>query len=211
MRATLDGPDGWARGWIQAGTAAPFRLKRQQGGGGVMIWTGIVKDELVGPFFINDGVKMNSEHYCAFLKKNFMPWYKKKPAARRKPIVLMQDNVPYHASRYSRAWLQSQGFVGDKLMDWPACFPDINCIENFWSALKQRDYTNGKQYTSKEALKMSLKKAARSFTRAEVENFTKSMDARLVAVIERKGGYISNELNTLSISAIIGHSLNDFI
>lgn len=37
MRATLDGPDGWACGWVQKGTEAPVRIRRQQGGGGVMI------------------------------------------------------------------------------------------------------------------------------------------------------------------------------
>ena len=37
-RATLDGPDGWAKGWVYNGEQAPMRLRHQQGGGGVMIW-----------------------------------------------------------------------------------------------------------------------------------------------------------------------------
>ena len=32
-RATLDGPDGFSRGWITRGTSPPIRLRRQQGGG----------------------------------------------------------------------------------------------------------------------------------------------------------------------------------
>ena len=43
-RATLDGPDGWAKGWVINGDQAPVRRRRQQGGGGVMIWAGIIGD-----------------------------------------------------------------------------------------------------------------------------------------------------------------------
>ncbi|CAJ0944200.1 unnamed protein product [Ranitomeya imitator] len=79
MRATLDGPDGWIRGWISKGQRAPLRLRRQQGGGGVLVWAGIIKDELVGPFRVEDGVKMNSQTYCQFLEDNFFKqWYRKK-------------------------------------------------------------------------------------------------------------------------------------
>ncbi|KAA8593436.1 hypothetical protein FQN60_009552, partial [Etheostoma spectabile] len=36
MRVTLDGPDGWARGWISNGHRAPLWVRRQQVGGGVL-------------------------------------------------------------------------------------------------------------------------------------------------------------------------------
>ena len=32
-RTTLDGPDGWSRGWLARGAQKPIRLRRQQGGG----------------------------------------------------------------------------------------------------------------------------------------------------------------------------------
>ena len=35
-RATLDGPDGWARGWVLNGRQSRNRMRRQQGGGGIM-------------------------------------------------------------------------------------------------------------------------------------------------------------------------------
>ena len=34
-RATLDGPDGFSRGWVLNKLDIPVRLRRQQGGGGV--------------------------------------------------------------------------------------------------------------------------------------------------------------------------------
>ena len=48
-RATLDGPDGWSKGWVFDGDQCPTRMRRQQGGGGDMIWASIVGDELFGP------------------------------------------------------------------------------------------------------------------------------------------------------------------
>ena len=49
LRPTLDGPNGWSRGWVIRGDQCPTRIGRQEGGGGVMLWAGIVRNELVGP------------------------------------------------------------------------------------------------------------------------------------------------------------------
>ena len=40
-RATLDGPDGFPRGWILNKLDTSVRLRREQGGGGVMFWADI--------------------------------------------------------------------------------------------------------------------------------------------------------------------------
>ena len=48
-RATLDGPDGWRRGWVLDKRSVPGVMRRQQGGGGVMFWAAIVGSLIVGP------------------------------------------------------------------------------------------------------------------------------------------------------------------
>lgn len=60
-RATLDGPDGWSKGWVSIGGNRPHRLRRQQGGGGVMFWAGIVDGTMVGPWKVPDGIQMTSK------------------------------------------------------------------------------------------------------------------------------------------------------
>ena len=75
-RATLDDPDGFSRGWIGHSFDTLFRLRRQQGGEGVMFWAGICGNMLIGPFIIEEGVKMDNEAYAYFLKQNFFNWYK---------------------------------------------------------------------------------------------------------------------------------------
>ena len=88
MRVTLDGPDGWARGWISNRHRAPLRVRRQQGGGGVLVWAGIIKDELVGPFRVEDVLKSNFQTYCQFLEDTFFKkWFRKRSASFKKTII----------------------------------------------------------------------------------------------------------------------------
>ena len=49
-----------------------------------MIWAGIIGNELVGPFKVEDGVKIDLAGYTQFLEKNLRPWMKKKSATFKK-------------------------------------------------------------------------------------------------------------------------------
>ena len=60
MRATFDGPDGWAKPWTPQGSSRPQRIYRQQGGGSVFMWAGILENILVVPFQVPEGVKITS-------------------------------------------------------------------------------------------------------------------------------------------------------
>ena len=75
--ATLDGPDGWNSGWLVDGHCVITRLRSQQGGGGVMFWSGIMGSDLVSPFRVPEGVKMTSAKHVKFLTAHFLPRYKK--------------------------------------------------------------------------------------------------------------------------------------
>ena len=71
FRATLDRPDGWAQGWVSPNHSPPVQMSRQQGEGEVMFWAAIIGDTLIGPFCVEEGVKINSTTYSAFLDKHF--------------------------------------------------------------------------------------------------------------------------------------------
>ena len=190
-RVTLDGPDGWTRGWVVNGRQSAYRLRRQQGGGGVMIWAGIIGKEVIGPFMVEEGVKMNSVNYCAFLNKNFKPWLESQDENRRKDLIFMQDNAPSHASRYSKEWLRGLSFVNESLMDWPANSPDLNPIEHYWSILKASVYKDGKQFQSKKELWSGILKAAREVKSETIQNLTNSVDSRLLKILENKGARVN--------------------
>ena len=74
-RATLDGPDGWSRGWYDAHFPSPQRLQRQQVGGGIMFSARIINNEIVRSFKVKDGLKITAGTYTAFLKEFLLPWF----------------------------------------------------------------------------------------------------------------------------------------
>ena len=189
-RATLDGPDCWSRGWLRKGQDEHVRLRRQQGGGGVMFWAGIVNDELIGPFRVEDGVKINSENYCEFLNDHFLPWFKKQPKKKKQSLIFMQDNAPSHVSKTSRNWLEAKGFFGGRIMQWPANSPDLNPIENLWAIIKREVYKNGMQFHTNDDLWRAIEVASKDISRTTIRNLTESMDRRVIQVIEKKGGHI---------------------
>ena len=120
-----------------------------------MIWAGIINNQIVAPFRVPEGVKVCAKSYVDFLK-NFLPWYKEA--------------------------LTKFGFKEARFMLWPACSPDLNPIENFWSILKRKIYEDGKQYSSKNCLWEAIQNCA-----ASVDN---SMNNRLIKLMGAKGGYI---------------------
>ena len=184
-RATLDGPDGWCRGWLVNGTTKPTRARRQQGGGGVMFWAALIGKEVVGPFRVPDGLKMNAQSYTQFLKENLLP------AAFKKKIIFMQDNAPSHAARYTIDFLAKHGFKEDKFMIWPPASPDLNPIENYWSILKRQIYIGGRQYAWKDELWCGICEASKSITANEIQKLSKSVDGRLVEILSNKGCYVN--------------------
>ena len=188
-RVTLDGPDGWSRGWILPGKQPETMMRRQQGGGGIMIWAGIVGSSLVGPFMIPEGVKVNKEVYCNLLQDSFLPWFQSLPGQEKSEMIFMHDNAPGHAAKYTTEWLSNAGFGGDKLMVWPPNSPDLNPIEHFWAILKRKVYAENQQYNSLKSLWRSIKRCAASILPEEISALTKSVDQRLVSVLEAKGGH----------------------
>lgn len=187
-RATLDGPDGWARGWVLKGRQSRNRMRRQQGGGGVMFWAGLLGNTIVGPFRVEQGVKLNSQNYCSFLSKNFLPWYQRLSNEEKEILLFMQDNAPSHASKYSKTWFSDQGIDESKIMIWPPNSPDLNPIEMLWSLIKRKIYENNKQYSSLDALWEAVCKACRDVPEDQLKNLVNGVDKRLVKLIKSKGG-----------------------
>ena len=177
-RATLDGPDGWRREWCDTKALCPQRIRRQQGGGGVMFWAAIIHDELVGPFRIKDGVKMTAPTYIAFLREHWLPWYKKKSLAFCNKMVFM-----HHTAHVTTRFLKKVLVKKGEIMEWPACSPNLNPIENLWSILKREVYAGGKQYSSKEDLWNAIKTTAKGISSDTIKKLTSSMDRRLLSVV----------------------------
>ena len=90
-------------GWVLNGATPQSRIRRQQGGGNVMIWAGIMNDAIVSPFAVPHGVKMNAQSYVEFLKKKFLSRYENQENdtyARQCPI----SRSSLHLRRPKQVW-----------------------------------------------------------------------------------------------------------
>ena len=161
------------RGWYCRDGPRPERIRLQQGGGGVMLWAAIIGNELVGPFRVSDGVKMTAKVYLDFLKKQLIPWYKKKKLAFRKNMFFMHD-APSHGARLTTEYLNSVFARHGKVMQWPAGSPDLNPIENQWIILKRNIYSCGRQYVSKDDLWDAILTAGKDISSDEIFNGSKA-------------------------------------
>lgn len=189
-RSTLDGPDGWANGWVYFNDERHQRLKRQQQGGGIMIWAGIIGDRLVGPVRVPEGVKVTSAAYCNLLTQCLVPWLDNIPLSLRRDFIFMHDNAPSHSARATREYLAKLGIKDEKLMIWPPSSPDLNPIENFWSIIKRDIYSDGRQFSSKETLWQAIDTAARAVPHDTIKKLTDSMNSRLFEVIKGHGKHV---------------------
>ena len=189
-RASLDGPDSWASGWVLNDQLVGTRMRRQQGGGGVMFWAGIIGDKVIGPYKVESGVKLDSDGYCKLLDEAFFPWYKTLKCGEKRKFIFQQDNAPSHVLNKTMAYLKKKGISENEIMDWPANSPDLNPIENYWGILKREIYEGGRQFSSMNDLWEAVKDAAKSVPPSTVLKLTSSMDNRLLELQAAKGGRI---------------------
>jgi DDE superfamily endonuclease len=110
-------------------------------------------------------------------------------------FIFQLDNAPIHNSRTTRALFDQYNLP---VMKWPANSPDLNPIENLWTAMKAEFHKEWEALGSKrpsqsaqamevyrELLKRVWKEALGSLPGKLVE----SMPRRIAAVIEAKGGH----------------------
>ena len=74
-----------------------------------------------------------------------------------------------------------------RIMDyWPASSPDFNPVEKIWRLLKQRRMQRG-PFLRLEDLKATLREEWAKLTQEEIQQYIKSMPARLREAEERNG------------------------
>ena len=151
-----------------------------------MIWAGIVNDRIIGPFKVDDGVKMNSANYTAFLNANFFTWYRAQPRGFKTKCMFMHDNAPAHASQFTGAYLASKGIKETKIMEWPSQSPDLNPIENAWNHMKDK-VCRSSITTLNELREIIYRVWDEEMTMEYFKKLSDSMPARIKAVIKASG------------------------
>lgn len=180
----LDGPDGFQYYWHDLRKEPQLFKKRNFGGGSLMLW---------GAFSMQgrthlckcDG-RMNPTKYIDLLENELITFSDDKMDG---DFIFQQDNASIHVSRQTRAWFKEKEI---DLLEWPACSPDLNPIENLWGILARRVYANGRQFESVNELYVAVCIAWREIPQTIIDNLINSMPRRIYNVINKNGKQLDN-------------------
>ncbi len=94
----------------------------------LMVW-GCISAYGMGSLHVLEG-NMNAERYKNVLEQHMLPtrWR----LFQGRPCVFQQDNAKPHTAAITTAWLRRRV----RVLNWPACSPDLSPIENIWRIIK---------------------------------------------------------------------------
>ncbi len=97
----------------------------------LMVW-GCISAYGMDSLHVLEGT-MNAKRYIKVLEQHMLP--SRQRLFQGRPCVFQQDNVKPHTAAITTAWLRSRRV---RVLNWPACSPDLSPIENIWCIIKQK-------------------------------------------------------------------------
>ena len=146
----------------------------------VMIWGAMSWKGNAGLFFLPKGTTMNGDRYLDLLKEKLQLHMEVHECS-----IFMQDGASCHRSRIVSDFLRREGV---RTLEWPGNSPDLNPIENLWTALK--DKVADLQPSSANELEKAIKLIwTQHLSKEYCTSLVSSMPSRIAAVINARGGH----------------------
>lgn len=149
-------------------------------GGTVMFWGGIMMGAKT-PLLPLQQTLTGRRYVDLVLEPVVRPWR----GAVGDNFIFMQDNAPPHTSRVAREFLETEGVT---ILDWPACSPDLNPIENLWDQLKRRIRARRDNPGNIAQLIQAALGEWENIPQENVANLIRSIPARIEDCIRARGG-----------------------
>ncbi|KHJ87984.1 hypothetical protein OESDEN_12227 [Oesophagostomum dentatum] len=175
----LDGPDGSKFYWRDLCKSPVQFSRRNFGGGSVMVWGAFSSECTLSLAFVSN--RMNSEEYQNVLENHLLPFLEER---RTEAFVFQENNATIHVSSATKSWLWR---YNTNTLDWPACSPDLNPIENLCGIIVRRIYANNRQFNTVNELKDAISRAWMEIHVTVLQNLIGSMRRRLFEVGTRHG------------------------
>ncbi len=86
----------------------------------------------MGSLHVLEGT-MNAERYIKDFRATYAP-PSRRSLFQGRPCVFQQDNAKPHTAAITTAWLGSRRV---RVLNWPACSPDLSPIENIWRIIER--------------------------------------------------------------------------
>ncbi len=116
---------------------------------------------------------MNAERYIKVLEQHMLP-------SRR--CVFQQDNAKPHTAAITTAWLRSRRV---RVLNWPACSPDLSPIENIWHIIKRK--IRQRRPRTLQQMETYIRQEWDHIPTPKLQKLITSMPRRLQTVLKRRG------------------------
>ncbi len=144
----------------------------------LMVW-GCISAYGMGSLHVLEGT-MNAERYIKVLEQHMLPSRRRLFQGRH--CVFQHDNAKPHTAAITTAWLRSRRV---RVLNWPACSPDLSPIENIWRIIKRKICQRRPQ--TLQQLETYIRQEWDQIPTPKLQKLITSMPRRLQTVLKRRG------------------------
>lgn len=160
------------------------RIRRQKGGGGLMVWGMVMPNGLI--WVKEVGRSFKAQNYKDLLVSHAVPVMN----LNFNKYVYVHDNARPHKAKLVEAYLHTLPYID--VLKWPAKSPDLNIIENVWKLMSDHVYANGQPENMTE-LRRRISQAVNEVNtnkRDVIINMFNNYRKRLIDVLNKRGNLL---------------------